>query len=119
VADQYRDVAHFLTIYISEAHPDDGWRLQENVRDGFVFNEPKTWEERSRLARVFVERYAWRLPVAVDNLDNRVEQDYAAWPDRLYVIARGGRILYKGKPGPFGFKPEEVSRTLDGISEGQ
>jgi hypothetical protein len=34
------------------------------------------------------------------------------WPDRLYVIARDGRIAYKSDPGPFGFKPADMERAL-------
>jgi hypothetical protein len=33
------------------------------------------------------------------------------WPDRLYVIARDGRIAYKSDPGPFGFKPADMERA--------
>ena len=53
-----------------------------------------------------------KLPAVIDNLDNSTETAYTAWPDRLYVIDRDGRIAYKSKPGPYGFKPAEVEQTL-------
>ena len=35
------------------------------------------------------------------------------WPDRLYVIDCQGTIVYKSKPGPFGFHLNEVQETLE------
>ena len=33
-------------------------------------------------------------------------------PDRLYVIGRDGRVVYKGGRGPFGFKTGEMEQAL-------
>jgi len=41
---------------------------------------------------------------------------YTAWPDRLYVIDAEGRIVYKSRPGPFGFKIEPVAEALAGLA---
>jgi hypothetical protein len=45
-------------------------------------------------------------------MDDRADKAYAAWPERIYVIARGGRIEYKAGPGPFGFEPDEAAESL-------
>jgi type I thyroxine 5'-deiodinase len=45
-------------------------------------------------------------------MDGRAEKAYAAWPERIYIIERGGRIIYKGGLGPFEFKPEEAAEAL-------
>jgi len=37
---------------------------------------------------------------------------YTGWPDRIYLIDPQGKIAYKSKPGPFGFKPEELAAAL-------
>ena len=52
---QYRDRVQFLTIYIREAHPLDGWRLGEGVagqlmatlgfKPSFAANDPTTIAE--------------------------------------------------------------------------
>lgn len=52
-------------------------------------------------------------PAVVDDIANTTERAYTAWPDRLYVIDRDGRIAYKSQPGPYGFHTEEVARTLE------
>jgi type I thyroxine 5'-deiodinase len=108
----YKDRAEFLTVYINEAHPEDEWQMDSNVEDEVVFKQPTTFPERQELAKVLVERLKYRLPVAVDGMDNAADKAYAAWPERIYVIARGGRIVYKGGMGPFGFKPDQAEKKL-------
>jgi type I thyroxine 5'-deiodinase len=86
--------------------------MEVNREDEVVFRQPTTFEERQELARVLVERLKYRLPLAIDGMDNAADKAYSAWPERLYVIGRGGRIVYKGGMGPFGFKPDEAERSL-------
>jgi hypothetical protein len=45
-------------------------------------------------------------------MDNVAEAAYAAWPERLYVVAAGGRIAYRGGLGPFDFSTEEMERAV-------
>ena len=48
----------------------------------------------------------------VDTIDNTVDNLYAGWPDRIFVIDPAGQIVYAGKQGPWGFKPKEADRAL-------
>jgi type I thyroxine 5'-deiodinase len=59
-----------------------------------------------------VTKLSLHLPSLIDDVANSTESAYTAWPDRLYVIDRGGRVAYKSHPGPYGFKPAEVEATL-------
>ena len=115
IYDAYKDRARFLTVYISEAHPDDEWRMDSNREENFVFNQPRVFKERKALAKVLVDRLKYRLPVAIDTMDNRTEKAFAAWPERIYILGEGGKILYKGKVGPFGFHPQEAEKALAGL----
>jgi len=36
----------------------------------------------------------------------------------LYLIDREGRVAYKSRPGPFGFKPDELKAALEKIVPG-
>ena len=54
-------------------------------------------------------------PAPLDTFDNATEQAYTAWPDRLYLIDREGRIAYKAKAGPWGFKPAQLEAALKQI----
>lgn len=86
--------------------------MDSNRQEGLVFTQPKSFDERRALARVLVEKLDYRLPLAIDDLDGRAEKVFAAWPERLYVLAPGGRVAYKGDMGPFGFHPDEAERAL-------
>jgi Iodothyronine deiodinase len=100
-------------IYIREAHPTDGWQVPANVREKILLADPKTLAERRKVAQEFAAQFKVSLPILVDTLDDLVEKAYAAWPDRVYVIAADGKIAYKGAIGPAGFKVGEVPPVLD------
>ncbi len=53
-----------------------------------------------------------KMPVLVDELDDRVGNAYSGMPDRLYVIDRAGKVAYKGGRGPFGYQPGELEQSL-------
>jgi hypothetical protein len=86
--------------------------MESNRDEKLVFNQPKTFDERQELAKILVDRLKYRMPVAIDAIDNRADKAFAAWPERIYVIAPGGRIAYKGEMGPFGFHPDEAEKAL-------
>jgi hypothetical protein len=88
--------------------------MESNRRDDVVINQPRAFAERREAARILVERLKYDLPVAIDSMDNKAEAAYAAWPERLYVVAVGGKIVYRGGLGPFGFHPEEMEKALAG-----
>lgn len=109
---EYGDRARFLTVYIKEAHPEDEWQMDSNEKENVCYPQPKTLADRVGIANDFVKRFSYEVPIAVDDIDNRANALYAGWPERFYVIDENGRIVYKGKPGPFGFHPEEVEAWL-------
>ncbi len=53
-----------------------------------------------------------KFPAVLDEFANSTERDYTAWPDRIYLIDAQGRVAFKSKPGPFGFKPEQLHSAL-------
>ena len=90
--------------------------MKSNREEKIVFNQPKTFEERKAAAGILVERLHCKLPLAIDSMDNRAETAFSAWPERIYILAPGGRVIYKGGMGPFGFHPEEAEKVLAGLA---
>jgi len=111
--ERFQDHAEFLTIYIKEAHPDDEWQMDVNLKEEVCYVQPKTTAQRVAIANDFSRRFKFPLPLAVDDISNPAEQAFAAWPERLYVIGEDGKIVYKGGLGPFDYKPEEVRAWLE------
>jgi hypothetical protein len=86
--------------------------MQSNVRDNILFSSPKDEAERAMVAGTCVRKLGIKFPALIDGFDNRVETAYTGWPDRLYLIAPGGRVLYKSRPGPFGFHPQDLEAAI-------
>jgi hypothetical protein len=99
-------------VYILEAHPVDAWQSEDNQKANISVASPTSFAERCAVAGTCATKLSLLIPAVIDDLDNSTEEAYTAWPDRLYVIDRNGRVAYKSKPGPFGFKPQEVEQTL-------
>lgn len=99
-------------VYITEAHPSDLWQVRSNIEDEVVLASPKSVEERASVAKVCVRKLGLKLPAVLDEFGNSTERAYAGWPDRIYLINSQGKIAYKSKPGPFGFKPDELRTAL-------
>lgn len=108
----------FLVVYIREAHPEEGWILPENRRSGVAVHEPATDAERRAVAATCAASLRLTIPTVVDGVDNAVASVYGGWPDRLYLVAAGGRIAYRGGEGPFGFRPDELERALEALAGG-
>ena len=64
-----------------------------------------------------VRKLGIKFPAVLDGFDNSVEKAYTGWPDRIYLIDNKGQIAYKSKPGPFGFKPEELAAALEHVAK--
>lgn len=78
-----------------------------------VYDDPTTIGERGVMAQVCSMELGLSLPTVVDDLQDTVNQRYRAWPERIYVIEKGGKVAYKGAMGPFGFKPKEAQAALE------
>lgn len=103
-------------MYITEAHPTDVWQTQSNVKDNVLFASPKDFDERSQVAGSCVRKLGIKFPAVIDGFENQTESAYTGWLDRIYLIDRNNRVAYKSKPGPFGFKPDDLEKALKRIT---
>ncbi len=101
-----------MVVYITEAHPSDVWQMQSNIKDKVVFATPKNEEERAVIAGACVRKLGIKMPAVLDEFGNSTEKAYTGWPDRIYLVDSTGRVAYKSKPGPFGFKSDELAAAL-------
>ena len=93
--------------------------MQSNIKEQVVFASPKNEEERAFVAGACVRKLGIEFPAVLDEFGNSTEKSYTGWPDRLYLIDGQGRIAYKSKPGPFGFKPDELAGALAKVTVAQ
>jgi hypothetical protein len=93
--------------------------MESNVKDNVVFASPRNEEERASVAGTCVRRLGIEIPAVLDEFGNSTERAYTGWPDRMYLIDANGRIVYKSKPGPFGFKTDELKKAIAGSLHAQ
>jgi hypothetical protein len=86
--------------------------MQSNIKDKVVFASPRNEDERGAVAGSCVRKLGIKFPAVLDEFGNTTERAYTGWPDRIYLIDTNGRVAYKSKPGPFGFKPQELESAL-------
>ncbi len=122
--EQYHEEVQFLNIYIREAHPLDGWWLGRRLTKGLItrlFSYPKasmahydptTIAERRAVAGECAQALEYGVRTYVDEMDDAVNNAYAAWPTRLYLIGLEGRVVYAGGLGPYDFKPAKLDRAI-------
>ena len=67
--------------------------------------DPKNIQERRETAGDCEKALEYGIKTYVDEMDDRVNKAFAAWPTRLYLVDRDGLVYYAGGLGPFGFKP--------------
>jgi hypothetical protein len=121
IYEQYHDSVQFLSIYIREAHPIDGWHIGWLMKlimkmGGYKTREaydPVTIEERRAIAGQCETSLAYGIRTYVDDMDDAVNKAYAAHPTRLYLIDTNGKVVYAGGLGPWGFKPSELKTAIN------
>ena len=86
--------------------------MQSNIKDNVVFASPKTEDDRAFIAGACVRKLGIEFPAVLDEFGNSTEQAYTGWPDRIYLIDSQGLVAYKSRPGPFGFKPDQLGAAL-------
>ena len=86
--------------------------MGSNLKEGVIFRDPTSNEERTQVAESCVRKLGIHFPALIDGIDNTVERQYTGWPDRLYLIDRDGRLSYRSEAGPFGFHPADLEAAL-------
>jgi Iodothyronine deiodinase len=109
---RYKDRATFVMVYVRDAHPTDGWRMESNDRVGAVIAQPTTYDERVAVAQKCGRVLNLGFPMLVDTIDDSVGARYSGMPGRLYVIDRQGKVAFKSGRGPYLFKPSEMEQSL-------
>lgn len=108
VVHDYDDEVDFLTVYILEAHPTDGWRWNNNVE----IPQHQSLEDRLAAAEMLKKSSRCSVPIMVDAFENEASKAYGAWPERLFII-QDGKIVYEGGTGPYNYKITEVQSWLE------
>ena len=86
--------------------------MASNLRDKVIFRNPLSLAERTDVASSCVRKLGIKIPAVIDDMDNSTEHAYTGWPDRIYLIDQNCHVVFKTKPGPFGFDPSQLEAPL-------
>jgi tetratricopeptide (TPR) repeat protein len=105
--EQYRDQVDFRLIYIREAHADGStepqWQSTINQREGIDLRPARDMAEKQGHANLCIRKLGIRFPALVDTMDTAAEKAYDAWPSRVYLIGRDGRVAVNSRLGELDF----------------
>jgi type I thyroxine 5'-deiodinase len=99
--------ADFYWVYIREAHP-----LGSSRPSPLQIEQPKTFVARQEIALTCSVGLNLTMPLLVDDISDTVARAFEAFPDRMYIIGKDGRIAYKGGRGPREFSVPEMQEEL-------
>jgi len=112
LANKYDGKVKFFGVYIREAHAEGEDQVLRNLDEDIIFEQPETADERAEVAAACMLRYNFSFPMLLDGMDNKAEESYQSWPDRLYAIDTDGKIAYQGGMGPLYFDVDEFEDKL-------
>lgn len=114
---EYGDRARFLFAYIREAHPaGDGWQSTINARENVNLPEAKTLAERAEHAAVCRRELKIPYDAALDGLDGKLEAAFSAFPSRVFVIDRSGRVTFSSALDVEGFRPKALRAAIEAVA---
>ena len=105
----FKNIADFITIYIDEAHPTDGWAFNNNP---YAIAKHVDIESRMFAAGMLAKQNLG-CPLLVDTLSNETNDFFSAIPEKLIIIDAEGKLSYVGAMGPQGYKVEDVNDWLE------
>jgi tetratricopeptide (TPR) repeat protein len=116
IAEKYGDAVDFRMVYIREAHAQGGaeaqWQSTINQREGISLAPARDLQEKREHADLCLRKLNFPFPAVVDGMDGAAETAYQAWPSRVYVVGRNGRILFNGRLGELDFRPAELESAV-------
>lgn len=116
IAAQYHDRVDFRLVYISEAHADGGaesqWQSTINQKEGIDLPAPRNLAEKQDHAALCLRKLELPFAVAVDGMDAAAERAYAAWPSRLYLVGRDGKVAFQTRLGELDFHADRLEQAI-------
>jgi tetratricopeptide (TPR) repeat protein len=116
IAEQYHERVDFRLVYISEAHANGGaesqWQSTINQKEGIDLPAARNLAEKQEHAALCLRRLTLPFGVVVDGMDAAAERAYQAWPSRLYLVGRDGKVAFQTRLGELDFHADDLERAI-------
>ena len=74
--------------------------------------QARTLPEKQEHAALCLRRLDLPFPAVVDGMDGAAETAYRAWPSRLYLVGRDGKVAFHTRLGELDFRPAELEKAI-------
>jgi len=123
IAELYHDRVDFRLVYISEAHRSDGaesaWQSTINEKEGIDLPTPRNLAEKQNYGALCLRKLTLPFALEVDGMDAAAERAYQAWPSRLYLVGRDGKVAYQTRLGELDFHGDLLERAIREMLSGR
>lgn len=109
---KYKDRVAFQLVYIKEAHAAGQWQSSINEREHVDMQPAKDLAEKQEHASFCVRRLDLKFPSVVDGMDGKAEAAYTAWPSRMYLIGRDGKVAFNTRLGELNFQAAQFEAAI-------
>ena len=107
----------FKIVYIRDSHPVLGFRAPTNDRKSIGPElEPKSVADREKWACEDRKKMKCTIAVVMDTFDDKTMRAYDAFPQRVYVLEKSGKVVYASS-GLVGFDLENVAKVLKSLEK--
>jgi hypothetical protein len=107
----------FKIVYIRDTHPVLGFRAPTNDRLGIgPEEEPKNLADREKWACADRKKMKCTIPVVMDTFDDKTMRTYNAFPQKILVLDKRGKIVYIST-GLIGFQVEAVAKAVKALEK--
>lgn len=107
----------FRIVYIRDTHPVLGFRAPTNDRLGIgAEKEPKNLADREKWACEDRPKMKCTIPVVMDSFDDKTLRAYNAFPQRILVLDKEGKVVYASS-GLIGFEVEAVTKVVNSLGK--
>ena len=110
--DRFQDRIEFFVVYVQEAHPTDGWQVDSNIQNRILYRQHQSFDEREEAAQSCTIGMHLSIPILVEEMDNSIDEAYSAAPERLYLIGKDGKVVYRGGAGPHFLDLDELDEAI-------
>ena len=111
------DAIDFKIVYIRDTHPVFGFRAPTNDHRGIAPDqEPKNLADREKWACEDRKKMTCTIPVVMDTFDDKTLRAYDAFPQRIAVLDKAGKIVYSSS-GLVGFELEAVTKAVKSLEK--
>ena len=110
---QFSGRVDFRLVYIREAHPrGGGWQSTINEREEIDLGPARDLTDKQAHANLCVRRLNIPFPALVDGMDGAAEGAYDAFPSRVYLVGRDGRVAFNSRLGELDFQPDQLAAAM-------